>query len=200
VSRFMAFVDGENLTVRFEAMVKDGRKPRDKGGRYIAWPIEHLPGLFVWHPATIFGLQGGDLIRVLYYSTFVGGADGLESFRQHVASRNAYEFIDSGDSVVKRGIPLIPRIFHKTARNTRTKSVDINLCVDVLEYVRQDALDAVYLVTGDVDYLPLVEAVMRAGKRVFVAALSSGLSNQMRYGVDQFNSLNERYFFGASGE
>jgi uncharacterized LabA/DUF88 family protein len=190
----MAFIDGENLTVRFEAMVKEGRKPHTQGSRHVTWPIQYEPGLFVWHPKTIFGLQGGDLVRVHYYSTFSGGADQLESFRQQVASRTAYEFVDSGDSIVKRAIPLIPRIFHKTARNTRTKSVDINLCVDVLEYVRQDALDAIYLVTGDVDYLPLVEAVMRAGKRVFIAALSSGLSSQMSYGVDRFNSLNELYF------
>lgn len=78
--------------------------------------------------------------------------------------------------------------------NTRTKSVDINLCVEVMEYVARDALDSLFLVTGDVDYLPLIEATMRSGKRVYVGALSSGISARLRYAADRFIDLNPIYF------
>ena len=197
MSRLMAFVDGENLTARFETMLHEGRRPRVTNHAHLAFgPVAHEMGLFAWSPATVSGFPGDEeVLRIHYYTTFSGGADKLEEFRKRVATHKAL-WLQDDLMVPRRTLPLIPRVFHKTARNTKTKSVDINLCVEVLEYVRQNALDSVFLVTGDVDYLPLIDAAMKAGKRVYVAALSSGLSSQLMYGVDQFISLDDRYFEG----
>lgn len=192
----MAFVDGENLTARFEAMVKDGRKARTpREDRLLHSNIRHVSNRFVWSDGTIWGIPAqDDLVRVHYYTTFTGGNDEFEKFTEELGALTVARFQDEGQWIARDNQPVIPRVFKKEARNTRTKSVDINLCVDVLDYVRQDALDSVYLVTGDVDYLPLIEAVMRAGKRIYLAALSSGLSSRLRYGVDKFISLDRTYF------
>lgn len=47
---------------------------------------------------------------------------------------------------------------------------------------------------GGVDYMPLIEAVMRAGKRVYLGALNSGLSPRMRTAADRFLVLDAMYF------
>jgi hypothetical protein len=65
--------------------------------------------------------------------------------------------------------------------------------------VRGNALDGVYLVTGDVDYSPLIEAVMRAGKRVYVASLSSGTSDVLKELPDRYFNLDVKYFVGIEG-
>lgn len=84
--RLMAFVDGENLTVRFEDMVKAGRKPRTVKDYQIR-PVEHQQGRFVWSPSTVSGFPDNEeIIRVHYYTTFTGGNDELESFREHIAT------------------------------------------------------------------------------------------------------------------
>jgi uncharacterized LabA/DUF88 family protein len=66
-----------------------------------------------------------------------------------------------------------------------------------MEYVKNDALDGVYLVSGDVDYRPLVEAVMRAGKRAYVASLSSGRSKGYLNTLDRHIDLDYYYFMGV---
>jgi uncharacterized LabA/DUF88 family protein len=52
----------------------------------------------------------------------------------------------------------------------------------------------VYLASGDGDYLPLLQEVMRRGKQVEVLAFSSGLNEQLTYSVDRFLSLDEVFF------
>lgn len=62
------------------------------------------------------------------------------------------------------------------------------------DYVRQHALDVMYLVGGDVDSLPLVTATMRAGIPVHLAAFSSGLASRLRHSADTFTLLDGVYF------
>ncbi len=60
------------------------------------------------------------------------------------------------------------------------------MTLDILSNVHQNNLDTVYLVSGDGDFIPLIEECIRFGKHVHVAALSSGLSPELRYVADQF--------------
>jgi len=186
----MAFIDGENLTARFEAMVKEGRQPRitPRPGTDIA-TVVHSQSNYVWSSATLRSTVHRETVkRVHYYTTFTGTINDMQSFEEIITRLGCHTH--------PVPLPLVPRVFLKAKSDTPCKSVDINICVDVLEYVRQEALDAVYLVTGDADYMPLVEAVMRAGKIVYVGALSSGLSRRLQYQADRFDLLDEIYFEG----
>jgi len=191
----MAFVDGENLTSRFEAMVKGGRSIRNQAEEnYVGLKaVIHEPEGFVWTPSTLRGIrEDEDILRIQYYTTYIGDDDGMESFIQRIAELRTATHL--GSLVARPMVRLIPKVYKKTLRKTKTKSVDINLCVDVLEYVSKDALDSVFLITGDVDYLPLIKSVMNAGKRVYLASLSEGLSTHLRYATDYFISLDHVYF------
>jgi uncharacterized LabA/DUF88 family protein len=196
MGRVMAFVDGENLLNRFEAMVKDGHLFRDhtKQGDTMA-PVKYEAKKLVWSPYTVSSLYLGDVLeRATYYTTFTGDDDAVLALSTSIGECATRElpFSSSG----QHSLRVLPKVFKKTSRGTKTKSVDISICVDVMEYVNNDALDAVYLVSGDVDYRPLVEAVMRAGKRAYVASLSSGQSRAYSNIPDRFLNLDPLYFFG----
>lgn len=195
MGRVMAFIDGENLTARFEAMLKDGLPPYDSTHLTNVGVVKHLPGKFAWSPHTIKGLILGDVLeRVYYYTTFSGAEQELDEFSATVGECKAWDFPRSDLDEVLHRIRLIPRVFKKSVRKTKTKSVDISLCAEVLECVKNNALDAVYLVSGDIDYRPLIEAVMRAGKRVYVASLSSGRAPHLPNIPDRYVDLDSVYF------
>jgi len=50
------------------------------------------------------------------------------------------------------------------------------------------------LVLVDGDYLPLVREVMRQGIHVTTAALSSGLTPELRRAADEFVDLDKQFF------
>ena len=199
----MAFVDGENLTNRFETLQSEKAwTPRvGSGAGGHLWTVQHRQGLFVWSPLTIINVaRREELLRVHYYTTYAADESDCDNLSETISSLKSHRAVEEYHSpgaqymMTSEVVNLIPRVFRKQKRSTKTKSVDINLCVDVMDYVRQNALDSVFLVTGDVDYLPLIEAVMRAGKHVYVAALSSGLSPRIRTTADSFLLLDGIYF------
>jgi uncharacterized LabA/DUF88 family protein len=63
-----------------------------------------------------------------------------------------------------------------------------------MRFAFTDEIERVYLVSGDGDYLPLVEEVMRRGKQVEILALSSGLNHALPYSVDSFYELDNALF------
>ena len=67
------------------------------------------------------------------------------------------------------------------------------MTLDILTNVYQNNLDTVYIVSGDGDFIPLIKECIRFGKHVHVAALSSGLSPELRYEADQFLLLDNMY-------
>jgi uncharacterized LabA/DUF88 family protein len=52
---------------------------------------------------------------------------------------------------------LTPQVFKRDKGTSRSKGVDIKLTVDVLTQVHNDTVDSVYILSGDGDYLPLME-------------------------------------------
>src|SRR3712207_6530278 len=53
-------------------------------------------------------------------------------------------------------------------RKRQQRGVDVQLAVDALEAAYARHVKALALVTGDIDFVPLVEAIRRAGPHVFV--------------------------------
>ena len=51
-------------------------------------------------------------------------------------------------------------------------------------------VDALYLVSGDGDFIPLIQAVMRKGMQVNLLALSDGLNPQLPISVDEFECID----------
>jgi uncharacterized LabA/DUF88 family protein len=71
------------------------------------------------------------------------------------------------------------------------KGVDVQLAVDALEVASSGRVDAIALVTGDADFVPLAGAVRRAGPHVIVMAFPSSLSDRLEAEADRSIFLPE---------
>ena len=180
------FADGENLVLRYEDMIKNGAKPKRDA--------IHIPGLLAWHPQ-ITTLFVGDVSRLSYYQTVVGDDIFLDSAKDSISNTKYLYFStkNQGKHPDARGF-LYPKIYKKSSKNTKSKSVDINITVDALRCVINDTGNVVFILSGDGDYLPLVEEINRHGKQVWVGAFSRGLNKNLRYAADEFFDLDSIFF------
>jgi uncharacterized protein (TIGR00288 family) len=187
--RAILFVDGENLTFRFQDMVASGLKPNSH--------VVHAPDVFVWHNKLMknheFDLW--KVVRVCYYTSVAGDDLKIVDVKNQLSQ---IRFLSRGDDGATEA-QIVPIVFKKLAKSQKTRNVDIQIVIDIMRFAFTDEIDRVYLASGDGDYLPLISEVMRRGKQVELLAFSSGLSDALRYSVDSFYSL-DKLFFGPENE
>jgi len=69
------FVDGENLILRYEDMLKSGSTPKPS--------VIHIPGLLVWHP-DITNRWICNFNRITFYQTFFRDQKTLDDARMRI--------------------------------------------------------------------------------------------------------------------
>jgi hypothetical protein len=162
----MLFVDGENLAIRYETLLANsGTLPREH--------IHYEKGVYVWAAALNDLCVRRNVIRRHYYTSVQAAEPRLE---------------DLVDQLKDAGVDN-PYVFKKNQK--RSKRVDIQLSTDMLLHAARKNYDVAILIAGDEDYVPLVEAVKSEGRRVYVWAVSSGLSQALRRAADHFNLLDQ---------
>ena len=174
-------VDGENLVMRYQRMLSDGKKPLEG--------ILHERDCFVWHPQIFKNYV--DIVRVGYYTTVAGDDAKLNTIEQKI-SEAPYDFETLATQSWEG--TLVPHVFKKSMKEAKTKSVDINLTIDALRYAYGNSIDKVVLITGDGDYIPLLREVMAQGKMVQVMALSNGLNKYLKYNADDLIIIDDCFF------
>lgn len=175
------FIDGENLAMRYQALLESGRKPKPT--------VVHIPDIFVWQPGLGPGVINTDILRVNYYTSMVGDDDAIASVKESIS---AQRYFSHGDYYGQ--CQLFPRVYKKLKKSTKSRLVDINITIDVMRHAYTHAVDVVYLFSGDGDFVHLVEEVARSGKKVCVGAFSSGLEPRLRVAADRFALLDEHFF------
>ena len=178
--KWMSFVDGENLTIRGQELAKDKRLSIPEKGPY-SWR-----DVFLWIP----GWHGNNrqscptwpfldawAVRAYYYASFKGD----DQMRD--------EIVDA-----LRALHFYPRIFKKTRPDEKAKAVDIALAKDMLSHAFLGNYEAAVLVTGDGDYVPLVEEVQHQGKRVVLWFFrGSSLNPALLRVVDDFYDITKGF-------
>jgi uncharacterized LabA/DUF88 family protein len=171
----MAFVDGENLTIRAQQI------PELKAFNLEALPAYYLRDVFIWAPTESLDYTlkngfhlGGVPTRAYYYTSVVGDDLMILSVRERI-----------------RAMGFDPQVFKKDSGSRRSKGVDITLTKDMLTHAFFNHYDAAVLVAGDGDYVPLIQEVKRLGKNVFVLFFGEqhGLATEVRLVADQFSDL-----------
>lgn len=173
----MIFVDGENLAIRWKNQL---------GDRDVPAHVKTEPDVFVW--SKILNMQHHlhcDVVRKSYYTSSPGDA---------TAHHRVFDCLKELDIEA-------PHVFPRT-KNKGSKRVDITLSVDMLTHAYHKNFDAAVLVAGDEDYVPLVNAVKNAGRRVWVWFVESGLSPALKRSADYYFDVGkvlcdpnaERYF------
>lgn len=185
IPRSMCFIDGENIVMRYQAMIEAGRIPNKVA--------THERDCFLWHPK-ITEWAMFDLVRVNYYTSTTGDTQRVEALKNKIAYTNYSFSYTHGDGIPDATAQLIPHVFHKPSRNTKTRNVDLQISIDILRAAHLNNVEIIYLLSGDGDYVPLIQEAARFGKEIHLAAFSSGLSPQLRCNVDNFQLLDDFFF------
>lgn len=94
-------------------------------------------------------------------------------------------------SVVKGvGYRITTKNYKTFSSGAKKADLDLDLCMDIVRLVDARALDTVVLVSGDSDFLPLLEYCSDHGVRVEVAAFDDSASTVLRQSCDLFINLS----------
>ncbi len=185
IPKTFVFIDGENITMRYQAMIAEGRVAKRK--------VKHVKDTFVWHPE-ITRWTMMDIVRLNYYTSATGDAMRLGALRREIANV-FYEYDFSTEKHVSAASgQIVPKLFHKVTQSRKTRNVDINIIIDVMRTSNLRDCETLYIVSGDGDYLPLIEEVGRLGKQVYLSAFSSGLNDRLVSSVDTYCELDDFFF------
>jgi uncharacterized LabA/DUF88 family protein len=94
-------------------------------------------------------------------------------------------------SVVKGlGYRITTKNYKTFASGAKKADLDLDLCMDIVRLVEANAVDTVVLVSGDSDFLPLLEYCSDHGVRVEVAAFEDAAAQILRQSCDLFINLS----------
>src|SRR5437773_9386388 len=136
-TKAMIFVDGENLAMRYKAMIGNG-SPRQPH-------VQHESDVFVWTEHANLKHHSRCAVVRRHYYTCAQGADGK---LEELTSRLKDVGIEA------------PFVFIKE-KGRKSKQVDISVATEMLTHAFRKNYDMTMLVACDEDYIPLVRVVMR---------------------------------------
>ena len=179
--RMMIFIDGENLVFNYQKEVNNGRTPNSQD--------HYIEDVFVWRPRITDRMGLHEIIRATYYTYAVGSEQRLEEIKNTIRSSGFETHRDS-----HLPYTLTPVVFKKPKQAAKAKGVDIQLTVDILTHVYNDNVDTVVLLSGDGDYMPVIEEVVRYGKQIWIGAFKFGLNRNLIHIADVFVLLDQFFF------
>ncbi|HEX9722052.1 MAG TPA: NYN domain-containing protein [Candidatus Paceibacterota bacterium] len=93
------------------------------------------------------------------------------------------------DALINQGIETRVKDLQEYYGGLKKADWDVGIAVDAIKTA--DRVDAVVLVSGDGDYVPLVDYLKNHGKRVEVMAFGKSTSSKLREAADEFVDLEE---------
>ena len=102
------------------------------------------------------------------------------------------------EALTKLGIETKTKDLQIFAGGSKKADWDVGLAVDVIKMAPR--LDSVVIVSGDGDFIPLVEYLQTIGVQVEVVSFGQSTSGKLREAVDDFVELSEnprKYLIGA---
>ncbi len=170
----MLFVDGENFAIRAQRVACDRGIALTSGPYYMPDVFAWLPGV---RPTTAITNTESTPIQV----------------QPHAVRAHCYTSVCGDDPLVQQvrimlwSLGFTPEVFKKTRRDEKAKGVDIALTKDLLSHAHFGNFDVAVLMSGDGDYVPVVNEVKRLGKVVYVSTFAgSSLSEDLRLASDMF--------------
>lgn len=97
--------------------------------------------------------------------------------------------IDFFEALINQGIRLRIKELQIYPDGSKKADWDIGIAIDVIRF--SNLVDVIILVTGDGDFLPLVEYVQNQGKLVEIAGFSKTTSMKLKETADFYYDLDE---------
>ncbi len=189
----VVIVDGENLAIRYKAMIKNDYEPKNNTIK--------IKDVFVWNP-DLFQSHNTrkDILRISYFTCVACDEVRLEEIKDEIGKTEYSYTVDiigggggrfggGARDIISKGT-LNPRIFTKQ-KGTSTKKVDIAMFIDAFNYSILDNIEEIHLMTGDSDFIPIIQEIMRRGKKVTVSSFSSGVKDEMKHVPDTYQCLDD---------
>ncbi len=79
------------------------------------------------------------------------------------------------------------------------KEVDVKMACTILEQAYSDTFDVAIVVSGDRDFVPVIESIKSMGKKVEVASFDEAFSSRLRLSADRYHLLNNLPIFEYMG-
>jgi uncharacterized LabA/DUF88 family protein len=192
--RAQRVLDGHRRLVRH---IDDCRYTRLVTGRVVAHRRSHLYGTaFAWAQQVLIGVGDGREMslddRALFDAAVKANQDARD-YRRRLADR-----LDGIRDQKSVPLNLLPRfteyasVLRDEAISFQEKGVDSLLTVEMMEGCLRDSFDVAVLFAADEDYVPLVEAVKRDGRRVVHAFLDvPNYGRRLRLACDDCRVVTE---------
>ncbi|MDQ3442532.1 MAG: NYN domain-containing protein [Chloroflexota bacterium] len=179
--RWMLFVDGENVTLRGQALAESRGIVLEPGPRF-------KRDVFLWleHPwparaALSHELRGigvrGTAERAFYYTSMSGDDDAITDVRESLWA-----------------LGFTGEVFKKQRKDIKAKGVDIALTKDLLSNAFLDNFDVAVVMTGDADYRPVIAELKRLGKMVCLMTFTEGgakVNRELKLSADFFIPVDD---------
>jgi uncharacterized LabA/DUF88 family protein len=88
------------------------------------------------------------------------------------------------------GYRITTKNYKTFASGAKKADLDLDLCMDVVRIVDGGAVDCIVLVSGDSDFMPMLDYCSDHGVRVEVAAFDEAMSATLRQSCDLFVNLS----------
>jgi uncharacterized LabA/DUF88 family protein len=88
------------------------------------------------------------------------------------------------------GFRVIARDSYDSNRKEQ-KEVDVAMACEMVVHALRDHYDVAIVVSGDRDFVPAIQHVQSAGKRVEVAAFANAISEEMKRSADKYYELEK---------
>lgn len=87
-----------------------------------------------------------------------------------------------------------------TGRRPAQKQVDVQLAVDMLMHSHNGNMDKAILITGDLDFKPVVEALVLMGVYVTIVAKPATISKELKHAADACWSLEPTHLYELASD
>ena len=128
-------------------------------------------------------------MRVNYYTSAVATDEKIAEIEKKISE---VQIEKNGENPCQ----MCPRVFKRPKQANKTKIVDISIAIDALRHSYHGHVEAILLLSGDGDYLPLIKEVMRNGTQLWLGAFSDGLNPALPPALDSFINLDRWFYLG----